>query len=224
MHNSHDIPSSYDWNSIELKKGHYNAISYSHQSFRLNQMSQNCDFYGPDNKYNSRSECINSCKIRRSISECGVIYHGIDVRSDETPVRFAKTSAEKSCVANQDFGSYCGYECPQVDCLKDDYKPDIKINNDNSWDYTYIRLIPPNEPQITYHQSPFIQNREIMYLWVTSIVIWLAAILATIHLWVNSDHDVCLVIKDKLTTINNKITAKTNCNQSKEALAESSQN
>lgn len=210
MHNPMDVPSSYDWNSIELKKGHYIAISYSHQAFRLNAELQNCRNFGPESDYSSRSQCIRNCKIRRSVSDCGVIFHGIDVRSDEIPLRFAKTESEKNCVININLGNVCADECRAIECNKDHYKPEIIMKSERKDDFLSLRLIPPSEPVITYSQTPFIQPKELRYLWVTTIAIWLTVVFAMIHLWLRTEHSIPVGIEQRLNAINDKVSQKNN--------------
>ena len=123
------MPSSDDWNAIELNDDMRSRITWKLNAFRLleSPYRTNCKNYRTTSKHLSRRDCIRKCKLNASITICGSILSGIDLLRGEPPVLFGNESI-KACIKNIDFDSICSKECPHSDCNIEFYEPVLTVS------------------------------------------------------------------------------------------------
>ena len=174
MHNSYDVPSSYNWNSIEVKQGYYVPITYTHEVYeQIETHSGKCNNYHMITNYNSRSDCIRKCKLRESVAKCGVVYEGIDIYKDEGNFSFAGSDAQRKCVIDSiKYGDHCTNECPWTDCRQDWFTPKIIFSSNDYEDYTLVQLIPPTNPKIIYRENAKVFSNLSLYLASGNLSLW----------------------------------------------------
>ena len=180
MHNSYDRTCSYDWNSIQLKRGYNYWLTFTLQSYQLLERPYptDCTDYYNKTEYMSRKDCIRQCKLNLSLRECGVVPHEVDIYRDEPVVRLATDDEYETCVFNLTLNRVCPKMCPHYDCYKQIYKPVVisynKVNETCLPEqcHTRIRLVIPSDTQTTYYHKPNIEIIEFVCYLASTLSIW----------------------------------------------------
>ena len=108
MHNSYDVPSSNNWNHVKLIGKTKYSLSWNLGAFRLleSPYRTNCRNYKTSTEYLSRKDCIRNCKMNASLTNCKVIYNGIDIQRGEPSLPFAVPEV-KECISKIDLDTIC---------------------------------------------------------------------------------------------------------------------
>ena len=171
FHHSDDMPSSYNWNAVEMKKLHQLRVDWKLYSFRLleSPYPTNCQNYKTSSPYLSRRDCIRKCKMNASLTNCKVIHKGIDVQRDDPVVHFAQRS-DCDCIKNIDFDTICEKECPHYDCAIDYYKP-VRVHNapDNRG---FMTLTIPTDPETAFYHEPKLETIEFICYLASTFGMW----------------------------------------------------
>ena len=186
VHNSYDIPISYDWDSVEVKKSFHYSITFSLTSFQLlrSPYSTDCKNYYKETEFLSRKDCIRKCKLTESQDKCGVVSHEVDVYENETNVRFAQSLEEVNCVKNLNLKSDCVNKCPNYDCFKQDYAPKITAQYSSNYNHCEVDLAIPTDPQLTHHHKPKIETIEFLCFMASTFSLWFGFNLLSIYDWI----------------------------------------
>ena len=173
VHNSEDIPSSYDWGSVQISTKFWYAFEFTVNSYNLlkSPYPTNCLNY-TETEYLSRNDCIRKCKINRSVDNCGVVSFQMDVYRNEPNVTFAETEDQINCVKNLSLKKSCRKACPKYDCFKQHFLTKIASHRNNTLYDSTINLAFSKDPQIVLHHKPKLESIEFMCFLGSTLSLW----------------------------------------------------
>ena len=175
IHNSNEIPSGYDLNAIPLENGFRSIVEFTVISYHLlkSPYSTNCQNY-IETEYLSQKDCIRKCKIKRSVAECGVVSHEINVFLDEPKVIFAETQNQTKCVKDLNLKKRCLKICPKYDCFKQQFIPKVvsKTEYKSNETQTTLSLSFSGDPQVTHYHKPKLETVELLCYLASILSLW----------------------------------------------------
>ena len=174
------MPSSNDWNAVEIRKEYKYRITWKLEAFQLleSPYRTDCKVYSTSSPYLSRKDCMRSCKLRVSIDKCGYILDGIDLFRDEKSVPFGDIK-KNSCIKVIDFDLICSKECPHSDCTVEHYELISSKYKGN--DTFYLQI--PTKPETAYFHEPRIQTIEFICYLASTVSIWFGlSVYSVLHL------------------------------------------
>ena len=184
IHDPHDIPSSYEWNAIQLEKGSRSTVEFTVNSYHLlkSPYHTNCLDYS-QTEYLSRKDCIRKCKINRSVDKCGVVSHEMDVYKDEPNVRFAQTEVELNCVKGLGLKRKCPQMCPKNDCFKQHYTEKLISRLNLNSNHSILKLAFSTDPQIAHHHKPKLETIEFLCYFASILSLWFGVSMISTFDW-----------------------------------------
>ena len=189
MHSSFSYYSSYDWNGINLSKSFEYTFTYAVQSYQLleSPYSTDCNNYRETTTFLSREECVRKCRIRESLSKCGVISYETDVIRGEPNVRFSGKPEEEECIERLYLKKYCYDMCPKDDCLIDHYKQiEIAKYGAINQDEMTVAIFFSSEPETSYHHKPSVPLIEFLCYLASTIALWFGVSMFSIIFYLKS--------------------------------------
>ncbi len=184
LHDWHDLPNGYDWNTQYVKPHLAYAITYSTKSFQLleSPYPTNCIHYPEKTRYYSRKDCIRKCRIKESLSKCGVIADETNVFKWEAG-RFANTTEEKDCLKIMDLDKFCANFCPNMDCVKNFYTPKEMYSLTLNQSQAKVGFKTPLEPKTIYWHKPKIETIEFLCYGASILSLWFGVSISTVYFW-----------------------------------------
>ena len=188
------MPSSSEWNAIEVKKGYYKSVSWVLSTFKLLERpySTNCKNYSSTSLiYRSRRDCIRNCKLITSLDICNGSSDEVDFGRNENSVPFA---SDQKCIASIDFDTICMKDCSHYDCYIDYYKP-IGVSEKlvDKYESAILDLAIPTEPVMCYLYEPRIEMIEFVCYLASTFSIWFGVSLYSVF-------DLIVVLRNSLIT------------------------
>ena len=185
MHDSMDIPSSYEWNAIEVKRKHTYEVTYSLKSYHLlkSPYPTNCKNYSKETEFMSHKDCVRRCRRQIMEEKCGFLSHEVDIYKGEPPARFANTTDDELCAKNLNLTKECRRKCPNADCVKHYYKPKIISSREHDHHFVDIDIMIPSEPITSFFHRPQIQIIEFLCYIASILSLWFGFSILSVCFW-----------------------------------------
>jgi len=197
LHDWRETPTVYDWNTVEIQLSKYYSLFYSVKNYRLleSPYPTNCINYETNTEYLSRNECIRKCQINRSISKCNVISDAVNIFKWEQDIRFAVTVDQENCIEELNLNEYCLRMCPNYDCIKYYYKPNLVASGIKGQIENTISIGFSTEAETTYWHKPRIELIEYICYMASIFNLWFGFSILSIYCLLN---DLVSILKSKM--------------------------